>query len=306
MSIIGHAELTPFRIAMAIRKGWWILVVFVVAGVASGEIYLSHATPYFTSGFTIVPKENSMDQGVGAQARLLLGAGSSADRTRFEVLQLLMESDRLTKELVDRGALPLVFANRWDASSRQWSPPSGVVSKIAGLLRVTAGLAAWEAPDARLLRRYIDGHTKKVLLKASGAVEIYITHDDPAVAFWLAQNILSASDSLYRADENKIEDGRIAHLKGLLETETNATYRQNLIGLLQTETQSKMMLSSGETVASKVVESPVLPTKPSGPGFLSTLMLTTALGMFLGALLAVAVYCGFFRLSSRRPVRLAE
>src|SRR5579859_2518721 len=219
MSLAERSDLTPSRVLLAILRGWWMVVLFGAAGVLTGEIYLAHAKPYYSAGFTVVPKESTDAQGLGTQARLLLG-GQLADRIHFEVMQLIMDSDRLTDELVKRGALQMVFASRWDATAHQWRQPSGIVSRISGFLHNVAGRPTWEAPDGQALRRYIDGHTKKTLLKSSNAVTIRITHDDPAVAYWLAQNVLSTADGLYRADESKVVEGRIAHLKGLLETET--------------------------------------------------------------------------------------
>src|SRR6185437_8651899 len=100
MNVISSMELTPSHILHAAWRGWWLIVLFGIAGILAGEVYLANARPYFISGFTIVPKESSMDQGMGAQARLLFG-GASADRTKFEVLQLIMDSDRLAQGLVD-------------------------------------------------------------------------------------------------------------------------------------------------------------------------------------------------------------
>src|SRR6185312_5558077 len=120
-------------------------------------LFLILARAKYEATIVVVPDfEQAQQSPLGSSLSSLLStnAGTPPDFTNFQ--QLLTSEDvaaRLMKKHPE--FLPLIFDHEWDAQTKTWHPPGGLVQPVLRGLNEVFGRVAWVPPDPYRLAQYI-------------------------------------------------------------------------------------------------------------------------------------------------------
>lgn len=257
----------------------FITIFAVLFGITVAIVALM--PPTYTATATLGPADNS-DQpfsnadissiaksGLGSIAKHLgAAAGGALDQSDevFEEYTTLFTSYRLASILASKDRLlPEVFSDKWDAQNHRWYPRDNFLDETVDFFKTLLRRPVKAAPDADDLAKYLTDYMKSDTSLETGYATVTMQAGSPAEAERLLNLILSESDNIIREDKRRDVLARIAYLNRILEHNTLAEQRPELIDILSEQQQEMMMIESDHLYASLMIDAPHAPLKPSSP-----------------------------------------
>ncbi|HEY3636646.1 MAG TPA: hypothetical protein VGK90_00745 [Rhizomicrobium sp.] len=263
-----------------LRTYYLLLATLIFAGLASVIAYAIFGPPVYTATAIIGPADNSdqpfgdslgggLSGGLGGIAKHLHVGGALGQQgmdDTFDEYTSLITSNRLADVLIHKdNILPVIFASDWDSANHRWLPRTSPFDRAVDYLKVLLHRPVKPGPDQDDLAKYF----KKNLLVDSSLetsfanVSLRFSNRDGAAQ--LLGTILREADNIIRQDKRRDVAARIAYLNTALEHLSLADQKPELIAVLSEEEQEMMMIESDHLYASKLIDAPYAPVKPTSP-----------------------------------------
>ena len=237
-------------------------------------------------------------------ARLFgLSGTSGAGVSEFTKFQALLTSARLARRLASKtNILQQMYPQSWDQKTHSWKPPSGFFASIKSGIRSLLGLPPWKAPDADSVMGYLQSNLDQELSIQTSLLTLTVTAQDPKFAQTFLATVHREADNILRDAARTRSQRRIAYLENTLRAVSAVDQREALIGLLDQEEQTSMMIESDPNYAADMVDAPYALPYPVSPTLLVTIIASAASGLILGLILYLVLRrAGLHDLALRRP-----
>jgi hypothetical protein len=286
-----------------LRTYYLLLVALIAAGLAAVVAVTILMPPLYTASAIVGPADNAdqpfgdamggaLSGGLGGIAKHLhvggaLGQGGLDDT--FDEYTALLTSNRLAEVLVRKDhILPEIFPDDWDATHQRWLPRNSLADRNIDYLKTLLHRPVKPAPDQDDLAKYF---LKNLIVDSSLETSFAIvtfrfsSHEGAQLLLGL---ILREADNIVREDKRRDVAARIAYLNTALVHLSLADQKPELISILSDQEQEMMMIESDHLYASKLIDMPYAPLKPSSP--------SPIIDSFIALGLACLVWLGFVRL----------
>lgn len=290
-------EINLVELVSDIWKQKWLIAIFVGAAFLCGIIYLNIATYNYTAELRVTPTQPSQlsklkTSGLSGLASIAgLSIPQNPATMSFDLYTEGLRSRNVAEALSARTDLmKVIFSHEWDAKTNRFVEPRlGVRAQISRGLKSLLGLPVykWEAPDAARLQDYIGSSVRVSEDVESPVVTITFEHPDPkfAVAFLTAlHNVL---DDNLRQKALTRSDQYISYLSNQLQRVTIAEHRAAIADTLSEQEKTRMMASSSLAFAADPFGPVTASLRPTSPNPSIVLILSIAIGAFLGILAAL-------------------
>lgn len=250
------------------RKISWLILNFILVSSTLAYLLL-WATPFYTSKVVIAPREMegpspsdllSKLGGLGSMVGATLGVGGA---TNMDKTILLMQSgDFLSDFITKYDLLPHLFYNEWDSTSGQWIEldPAAQPNTLRGVHH---------------LRDEVMSIVKDA---AAGAITISMTiQGEGRSKQWVDWFLKETNIYLKRSIIEKSQRNQ-KFLKQRLSMTQNPLILEKVQSLLAYELEKEML---ADDLSFDMIESAVVPNKPSQPNKVLTLILSVFLANFL-------------------------
>jgi hypothetical protein len=277
------AELWRYRV--------FCLELSVIAIMAS--LILIRFTPAeYTASAILAPQNASQSDMVGSGSALraltaLTGASGTDDRTISEFLKVIGQPVTGAQIENDKDAVAHIFMSRWDATRQAWIRQDTFIGLLKSAVRGVIGAAEPEPVNRFLIAEYIQEGLAVSKDRATGIVTVSYSNPDRDFAVRFLGMVISQGDHVMRVNLKRRAAANISHLRIQIESTQQTELRYSLIQLLQSQQQSYMMASSGDTYAFRYLQAPAAAQRPSWPapvriiGVSITLAFVLALGIIL-------------------------
>jgi uncharacterized protein involved in exopolysaccharide biosynthesis len=249
-----------------------VIVWMVVCAVLAMAWRLSTPRIYRASVLvSVVDEKDSLSGGLanlvgqlGPLASLAGGLGGSNDARAVAMLQ----SRALLRQYIEANNLvPVLFAEKWDASVKNWKPGQSRTPTL------------WDAVEKFVDLRRVAQDSKTRL------VTLTIDWKDAKVATRWCNDLINLTNQILR-DRELIEARKnIGYLTAQSATVDRIEVQNAVSALIQREMKREMLANATQDFALTVIDPAVAPERPSPPGVL----LSLAIGMMAGLLLAIFV-----------------
>ena len=183
-----------------------------------------------------------------------------------------LESRNFTDRFIQDNKLDkLLFSELWDEQQKRWA-----VSDAADI--PTSG-------DAYKLFDEGIRHIRED--RSTGMVVLSIEWNDPEVAAQWANDLVSSVNATLRQQAVEASNKAIAYLQDQLGQTSVVELQQVLHRLIEVEMKKIILANIHEEFAFKVIDSAAVPEEPFKPKVALTVILSTAIGMMLGIILAL-------------------
>ncbi len=265
---IAHLD-NDVQIIGALSHYRWAIAATIVVAIALVLVQQA-LTPARYRAYTVVSPANTTSSGsMSKLGRLATFAGidlsSAKPASNFERFQFLLTSPQLAAyQIRQRAMLKLVFADRWDSSTRSWKKPTGIASSISAAFNPVFGLPAETDPDAQALASYYSRALDQQKVPDTGMIKLVYQDSSPARAALILSLMVGDANEMLRQDAEVRARRQAGYLRQRLAETQVQDYRQTLVDLL-TEQEQTLLFSNGEMpFAAEQIESvngPQVPTK---------------------------------------------
>lgn len=281
-------EVTLGDVLALLQRGWWVIATITLALVAVAILFLQVAERRYRSVLAVTPVSGSasLPSGLGNLASIagIRAPGSDAEG-RFDLFLEGLTTQETAERLVRANPelLPAMFPGEWDASTRQWRQPTGVVP---GLVRSVKGLlgmnTGYEAPGQARVQRWLENTLTVSNERERRLTIISIETADVQFGRDLLAALHHVGDDLLRARSVERANDYVAYLTGKLSEVSVADYRQALVEALADQEKMRMMANSNLPFAAEPFGPPSTPDKPSSPNPPVLLAIAILLGLVIG------------------------
>ena len=246
-------------------------VVLAIAGCLTGLLRDKMYEASVTTMSAADDMGSGRSGGLGAIASQLGGlsslAGLSAsgmDSKKEEAIAVL-QSDLLTQRyLVENDLLPVLYARKWDAATRQWKTKDP--EKI---------------PTPWLANRYFATKVRQLSdEKKTGIITLTIRWSDPVLAAKWANDLVHLTNEYLRNKAIRESQRNIQYLNEQAAKTDVVEARKAIYTLLQDEINKEMVARGRDEYALKVLDPAVVPEKSSSPTALVLALSGAAFGAF--------------------------
>jgi uncharacterized protein involved in exopolysaccharide biosynthesis len=271
----SEVEAPETEISALLRDLWiarrLIALVIVVCSLA-GAAYAFIAPTWYRAEVSLYPAGRRSISGALGQLSALAGiTGVTLPGSEGSEPVAVLKSKSLIRDfIVDQDLLPVLFQNRWNASTRSWS------------------VAARKVPDLRDGVRYFDENIRTVSEdKKSGLVTLSIRWHDPELAARWANMLAQRLNARVRAKAISEAQSSIEYLqKEMLQTPV-VSLQQSIGRVLEGQMESMSLARSNEEFAFKVVDVAVPPKFRDSPKRVLIIVLSALGGFALGVLIVL-------------------
>ena len=225
-----------------------VLIAFTAASVAAAFL----STPVYRATVVLLPSDSGGSMaGIGAMLgdlgnfASLAGIGPAGDQNTVEAVALLKSRDFTESFIKERGLLPILYADQWDASNSTWRK-------------------GWRSSDPTLYDAY-QLFSRKIRRvsedKKTGLVTLEIDWKDAA------EGALWANDMVRRVNESMRQraiaesDASIELLAGELKSAPTLELQEAIARTMETHVKSRALAKVRPDYAFRVID----PGKPVGP-----------------------------------------
>lgn len=237
-----------------------LLTAFLITPVYRAEVLLAPVAQEKTSGLSALAGQ------FGDLAALAgLNPGDKKDRTAENIAAL--KSRTLSTTFINQeGLKPVLFPRKWDADKKKWKDPDDVPTD-------------WEAFTI------FDKEIRLVSVdRKTGLVTLTVDWKDPTAAAAWANSLVKYVNYRLRTEAIEETDKSIGYLEKQLAQTSTVEVQQAIYRLIEAETKNKMIASTRDEYAFKVVDPAVPPEKKYRP--------RRALMVFVGLILGLVVAVG--------------
>jgi uncharacterized protein involved in exopolysaccharide biosynthesis len=249
------------------------LVISVLLAIFLPQVYRAEVL--------LVPtiNESRMDAGVAAGRDNLAGLASrfgvSVGRTtadaQAEVIATLNARSFINAFIDDRKLLPVLFADKWDASARRWTVEANEVPTLADGYRY-----------------FLDNVLEVRSDVQTGLVTVRVEWFDPVVAAQWANELVARINALMRQKAIAEADGSLTYLRQELAREQPVELQQMIYGLIEHDLTQISMATGRAEYAFRVID-PASPPQASEyvrPKRLLIIAIGLVFGVFLSLMIA--------------------
>lgn len=276
-----------------LRDGWWRIAAACVACLFLAMLYLKFADRRYESALSVTPVSGSagLPSGIGGLASIAgIRVPGSDSQTQFELFLEGLTTRESAERLVRRHPelLPKMFPGEWDADTRQWKQPTGVVP---GTVRAVKGVLGMETgyrrPDGARVQQWLAREIAISKARDQRLTVVSLVSRDPEFGRELLAALHLEGDSMLRERAVERANDYIAYLSGKLGEVTVADYRQTLVDALAEQEKTRMMASSDLPFAADPFGPPSTPDRPASPQPVLVILIALGLGLVLGVLLVL-------------------
>lgn len=304
------------EIVWALVQGWWIILISVLGFVVWTANSLHSEGLQYQAQIQVTP--TPAQQGGGAAAGGGLAAAAAALNlngptvTQGNDFQLYLNSFS-SRDLADELAqnptfMHTIFASEWNEATQTWHEPElSPTQAREKWFRDLLGFpeVQWHAPNGEDMLSFLTA-TVEVQQdpRKPFLARITCTWYEPKFALQFLAAAHHAADDALRRKALKRANDNIAFLNDRLAKVTLAEHRTALAAALSQQEQNAMMAQSNSAYAADLIEQPWTSSYPVFPRPVRELLMSVALGAFVGGSLAVLQWMALRWYRSRRPRRL--
>jgi uncharacterized protein involved in exopolysaccharide biosynthesis len=240
-----------------------LVAAFVMTPIYRAETLLAPVSDEKTSGLSALAGQFG---DIASLVGVNLGSGSSVD----ESIATLKSRELGTAFMKEHGLKRILFADRWDPAkktwaTRWWSP--GTDSR---------GPTDWEAYSIFDSIRSVDVDSKTNLVTLS------IEWKNPALAAEWANDLVKQVNEMRRQEAVNDAEKNIHYLQEQLAKTGSVEVQQAIYRLIEAQTKNKMLASTREEYAFKVIDPAVAPERKVKPKRSVIVIVGAIAGMALG------------------------
>lgn len=271
------------EIAAVLWASRWIVVSTVICCAIAAAVVARSVAPRYTASVLLSPVSNrasssELGGGLASAASELSGIASlagislsTADSAKAVAVATL-QSEALTERYIhDNNLLPVLFSGQWNHVLGEWK-----------------GSDQTRFPTPWMGNAYFKKHVRKVTEDAkTGLVTLSVTWTDPKLAAQWANGLVRLTNDYMRDNAIGESERDIAYLSGEAAKTSVVELRNAIYQLMETEIRQDMLAKGSEEYALKVIDPAAVPESPSFPQTILWILGGTAMGVVLGAIIAV-------------------
>lgn len=277
------------------RRRLWV-IGSVLLSMALASLYLHLATPRYTTTLVVTPaNENaarSLANQFGGLASLAGVALPMADSTPFSLYPSGARSlETAQRVAADETLLRGAFPNEWDPAGKRWHEPKSAIGGLVKAVKAALGfpITPWVEPGASRMQEFIHQNVNVAEEPKKSLITLSIEDPDPAFSEALLLSIHKAVDDQLRQRTLARANDNIAYLTTKIATVQLAEHRAALAGALAEQERASMAANSTVPFAAEAFGDPATSRRPTYPRATLALLGAALLGLFLSALVVVAV-----------------
>lgn len=238
-----------------------LLAAFLITPVYRAEVLLAPISQEKTSGLSALAGQFGDLAGLAG-----INLGENKDKTAENIAAL--KSRTLSTSFINQeGLKQALFPRKWDAEKKKWKDADSVPTD-------------WDAFN------FFDKDIRSVSVdRKTGLVTLTIDWKDPTLAATWANSLVKYVNNRLKADAIDETSKSIGFLENQLAQTSSVEVQQAIYRLIEGETKNKMIASTREEYAFKVIDPAVPPEKRVRPKRL----LIIGIGVFLGLLVSALV-----------------
>lgn len=292
---LAFNEIDLIEVARDVWGAKYFTAFLAVLGILFAILSLTFARPIYTATVTIGPSEDSGTHAGGGLGQYAAAAGAlgitlgDADGSYFNKYKELLDSNLLSENLFRRDDLrTLLFGPGWNAKTKTFKRPVGLVFAIKEFIKGILGLHRWSQPGPFELRELLKRQMVITTDKVTGFVQISMQSDTPRQAVYLLHAVIAEADSQLRESAKRRATGRIEYLTRTLDHTAVQDQREATIDILSAQQKNLMMASVDKTFAMEIIDPPAAPTIPTSPKPRATLVMDLLVTVLAGLFAAIA------------------
>ncbi|MDB5970487.1 MAG: polysaccharide chain length determinant protein [Hydrocarboniphaga sp.] len=270
-------EITFGEIRNRLRSRWLLIAFCALLGAAVGSAIALYIKPVYRAEILMLPVARDQSEGgigslpgqLGGLASLAgLSLGQESDR-KIEAVATL-QSRALTEAFIsEENLLPILFADRWDASQSKWDvkDPKDIPT-------------LWDGN--RVFSRRVRFMTEE---KKTGLITVAVEWTNPELAQKWVTELVRRTNELLKKRAIERAEANIQFVQTQLQSATVIEVRQTLFHLIEGQIKVIMLAQSSADYAFNVLDPAVVPKERVRPkrSLIASLFL-------LGGLLLAALY----------------
>lgn len=270
------------------------------AGLFLGALYLHFATFKYTVELDVTPAQASQDNLANSLKKMsglasLAGVGipSGTEATPFDLYLAGIHSRDVARELAEKpGLLQNIFPQEWDAGTRAWKQPTGMLPALKNAVKWALGFPdrQWTPPNPARLQEYMQ---ENVIIERSAknpTVTVSFDHPDPEFGIGFLRDTHEVVDDYLREKALERSAGNIAYLTWKLNRVTVAEYRSALTEALSEQERTRMLASSPAAYAAEPFGNPAASRRATVPNAFFVLLACTIGGILIGVAMSLIHY----------------
>jgi uncharacterized protein involved in exopolysaccharide biosynthesis len=253
----------------ALWHGKWVIAAVTALGASVALAYTFFATEWWRSEAVLAPVEDRSMPAIAGQLgglAALAGVNLGGSGTSVDALAILRSREFASDFIEDKGLVPVLFADEWDADR-----------------------GAWRSTEPRKQRDVRDAVKKfhKDVLRVSQdrqtkIVTLTVEWTDADVAAQWARELVDRVNARMRERALQRAEGNLAYLQAELAKTNVVTLQQSIGRIMESEMQSLMLARGNTEFAFRVLDAPSVPKFQVRPKRLFVVVLGTLVGGLLG------------------------
>lgn len=265
-----------WRVLVSYRK---LIAAVTIAGIAFSLFTAWHMTPMYRAQVLLAPVLNEnrgLSGPMGQLGELAALAGYNfreEDNNVAEAIAALNSRSLSVAFLREEDIVRAMFPERWDAEQQDWRSDFGSPS------------------DWDVFRKFENIRMTNVD-RGSGLITLTLEWKDPELAAQWANSLVKRVNDRLRQEAITESEKSIEYLKEQLAATGVVEVQQAIYRLIEAQTKKKMLASTREEYAFKVIDPAVAPSRnaPVGPQRSSLVISGIVFGLMAGVLVAFFVH----------------
>ncbi|MEE8387803.1 MAG: Wzz/FepE/Etk N-terminal domain-containing protein [Acidiferrobacterales bacterium] len=254
-----------------------IIGIITAASTMLALIVALVTTPVYRAETLLAPVSEKQSGGLAAIAGKygglaeLAGINLGGDSNTEESIATLKSRALATSFIKKERLMPILFSSEWDAENKQWNDPE-------------------EPPTYWQAYRLFNSKIRSVNAdKKSGLVKLAVEWKEPQLAAKWANKLVELVNEKLRKEAIEAAEKSIAYLEKQLATTGVVEVQQAIYRLIEAQTKNKMVASTREEYAFRVIDPAVPPEQKTKPKRKQIVILGFVLGAMAG------IFAAFFR-----------
>lgn len=277
-------------LAQRVREYIRWIVAFSLGGLLAGVLVLIFVPARYEAVAVVgVPIDRSGakirgDITTSSSTGLLAGlTGAQSTPPLLQRFEQTLHSRRLADVLMKNDDLVHeIFSSRWDAQSRTWLKPSGLLTVVHEAILKFLHRPTDTTPTAWHLVDFLQRQIVVTTIPRSSGFQIKYSCQDGAFCLTLLRAVIEGADGLIRGDVVEHDRGYSSFISTHMQSVTDVADRQVLTSLLADIRRDEMLADSGVYYSMDLVDGPSVSALPTEP----RIGLTLGLGLFGGLMLS--------------------
>jgi uncharacterized protein involved in exopolysaccharide biosynthesis len=280
-------------IIATLKARWRPIIIVPLVSIAIAILYLNVTPPRYEAQMRVIAAASSAGDGLSGKLSQFGGLAAvagvslpdSGGSSSFKLYVEAMHSRDVAEILArDASIMHGVFVSEWDASAKQWRPPSGIIYDTSKTIKPLIGLTnrSWEAPGSARLQIWMAQEIAVAQNAKSPVVTVSVRSKDPKFAIMFLKKLNLVIDKMLRARTLLRTDDYIRYLTARMPTIVLAEQRVAIAQALSEQERIKMVASSTRPYAAELFEHPAASDRPVSPEPIKVLAIATVLGLVFG------------------------